>query len=576
MVGSSTPVTRSPAQESDPKQHPLLRASTTFYDRVVTDWWWWELLSWTVSFGCVAAIVVVLWFYDGKKQAEYLLTGITLNAYVAVFAAVSKAALILPVSEAIGQLKWIWFRDEAALWDFQLYDAASRGPWGAAMLLIKTRCKHLVSLGALVTVLALAFEPFFQQILTYPDRVVPTEQSLTWAARSFLPASTSILRKQSDYADPSMSAVIDAAFNTPEIPLRPSTATCPTGNCTWPLYSTLGVCHQCQDVSRLLAYVCKNNTRLQNTGGTLAVDPCGYKVNDTFVAGLSGNLGFRTVTSLTTAVVDTFNPPSPYGPFWNTTSFNNATLPIANFYVGYTQGGPAVALRNETPVLVECLLSWCAKTLNVQFTNGTLKESVVDSVTIQPEIQDKNLASPIIAALGENTTFTIVNQTTQSLRNWVLSNLPPGLQQNPEFPFVDAGGMWQFHQQSPYDLDGYISNLTIAMTNNMKSRVFGTVPVAGTAWTTERYLKVGWVWITLPALSLLGSLVLICATIFKDRHLNAPVWKSSSLATLLHGLSEDTRRKIDANLSSSQTEAVAARLRVRLSSTEGNVRLVAV
>jgi len=51
--------------------------------------------------------------------------------------------LILPVSEAIGQLKWIWFQKEAALWDFQVYDAASRGPWGAALLLIKTRCRLL-------------------------------------------------------------------------------------------------------------------------------------------------------------------------------------------------------------------------------------------------------------------------------------------------------------------------------------------------------------------------------------------------------------------------------------------------
>ena len=88
-------------------------------------------------------IVGVLWFYDGKKQPEYLLTGITLNAYVSVFAAVSKAALILPVSEAIRQLKWVRFQNEAPLWDLQLYDAASRGPWGAFMLLIRTRCKSV-------------------------------------------------------------------------------------------------------------------------------------------------------------------------------------------------------------------------------------------------------------------------------------------------------------------------------------------------------------------------------------------------------------------------------------------------
>jgi hypothetical protein len=143
MFRSTPTIVTVPNQESDPKFRPLLWASTTFYDRVVTDWWWWEFLSWTVSFACVVAIVGVLWFYDGKRQPEYLISGITLNAYVSVFAAVSKAALILPTSEAISQLKWIWFQDEAALWDFQLYDAASRGPWGAFMLLIRTRCRSV-------------------------------------------------------------------------------------------------------------------------------------------------------------------------------------------------------------------------------------------------------------------------------------------------------------------------------------------------------------------------------------------------------------------------------------------------
>ena len=123
----------------------LIRASTTFYDRVVTDWWWWELLSWLVSFSCASAIVGVLWFYDGKRQPDSVVVGITLNTYVAMFAAVSKAALILPVSEAIGQLKWIWFQQEATLWDFHLFDSASRGPWGSFVLVLWLRCKSVLA-----------------------------------------------------------------------------------------------------------------------------------------------------------------------------------------------------------------------------------------------------------------------------------------------------------------------------------------------------------------------------------------------------------------------------------------------
>jgi hypothetical protein len=433
-----------------------------------------------------------------------------------------------------------------------------------------------VSLGALITVLALAFEPFFQQILAYPERMTATQQSMTWAARSFTPGYLPILRKPSFgmRLDPTMSAVIDAAFNTPEVGIRPSTAMCPTGNCTWPSYSTLGVCHECQDVSSLLEYHCENNTSLDRaTGPREAVDPCGFKVNNTFIVGSTGLVGYRPVTSLTTLIVNTSNANSGFGPFLNTTKFTHATLPIAGFYVGYTPGGPAAVMRNETPVLIECLLTWCAKTLQAQVDNGILTESVINTIPIQPD--SYSTPSPIVATLGSNETFNIVNQTTEFLRDWILADLPPILNQNPAFPFGPDLGIWNFHQVPPYDFEGPLSNLTRAITNNLKSREIGTVPIEGTAWSVEKIVQIRWVWITLPAISLVGSLVLICATIVEGRRTKAPVWKSSALATLLHGLSEETQRRIDPDLSSSQTEAISTKLKVRLSSRRGDARLVA-
>lgn len=124
-------------------QRPLIRTSTTFYERVLTDWWWWELFSLFVSFSCVSAIIGVLAFYDGKRQPDFVIPGITLNAFVALFAAVAKAALILPVSEAIGQLKWMWFKKDSKLWDFFTFDGASRGPWGSLMLLKTTKGSYV-------------------------------------------------------------------------------------------------------------------------------------------------------------------------------------------------------------------------------------------------------------------------------------------------------------------------------------------------------------------------------------------------------------------------------------------------
>ncbi|KAH9861755.1 hypothetical protein J1614_011508 [Plenodomus biglobosus] len=558
---------------------PLLRASTSLYSRIITDWWWWELASLFVSFACLGAIVGVLSVYDRQTQPDYLLSGITLNAYVAVFAAISKAALILPVSEAIGQLKWIWFhqRDAAALWDFQLFDAASRGPWGSLMLLFKLKSKHLASLGATITILGLAFEPFFQQILLYPERVIAVGQGSTWAAMTFVPEKYPILRSGSVITarDPSMTPTIDAAFNTPDLDARPSRSTCSTGNCTWPIYSTLGICHQCEDVSSLMQYICKNHTVLDN-----GADPCGYKINNTLVVGLTGRPGFRVVNSLFTGLVNPLKTPPIYSASadFNSTMFRNSTLPIVDFYVGYTPGGPAAVLRNATPVLLECQLTWCAKTLRAQSINGALQESVLNSITIQPDRKEDYGNSDFAASLGPNATFTITNGTTQLLRGWISENMPPSLSQKPEHAFEPSPGIWRFHQTEPYDINPYLANITTAMTNNLKSRGCGpgTVLREGTAWTVERFVQVRWAWITLPAASLLGSLILISTTMMSGHRSGTPNWKSSALATMLHGLSEETRKCLDPDMPSSLMEAVSRNLNVQLSSGKDHMRLVAV
>jgi hypothetical protein len=48
-----------------------------------------------------------------------------------------------------------------------LRDSASRGPLGSTILLFSLRARPLASFGAIITILALAFDPFIQQILQY-------------------------------------------------------------------------------------------------------------------------------------------------------------------------------------------------------------------------------------------------------------------------------------------------------------------------------------------------------------------------------------------------------------------------
>jgi hypothetical protein len=380
--------------------------------------------------------------------------------------------------------------------------------------------------------------------------------------------------------DPTMVLAIDAAFSTPNETLRPSTFECSTGTCTWPIYTTLGVCQQCQDVSFRLEYVEKGDRNLTRPQwGAGAQGASGYRLEDIFLIGTlptDGQNGNGTVTSLSLIPVETFNIPIFPGPFVDSTAFKNATLPIADFYVAYTRGGFAAALKNDTPSLVECLLTWCAKAIEAKSMNGTLYETVVNTTTIQAESADAYGYPPVTAEFGPNATLRIANGTTQLLRDRIIANLPRYFNQDPAYDFVPLPGIWDFLDTPPYDFGTYLSNVTQAISNNLKSRSLGTRPVEGTAWSSERFVQIQWAWITLPVTSLVCSFILICATIVQGRSSKTLVWKSSALATLLHGLSEDTRALIDPSLSLSQIEATSEELRVCLSTEGQNARLVAV
>ena len=98
-----------------------------------------QLLSWLFSALCLGAIAILLRIYDQQPIPRFRL-GLTLNAIVALFSTLSKMGLIGPVAECISQLKWIWFAEtDQNLFDFELFDQASRGELGSLMFLAKLK-----------------------------------------------------------------------------------------------------------------------------------------------------------------------------------------------------------------------------------------------------------------------------------------------------------------------------------------------------------------------------------------------------------------------------------------------------
>lgn len=103
-----------------------------------TDWWLWELCSLLCSVISLVAIVLVLRLHEGRPLPQWPFS-ITINSLVSVFATIFSATISVPVAEGISQAKWQWFQQYHTLEDIEVYDRASRGPWGAVKMLWSIR-----------------------------------------------------------------------------------------------------------------------------------------------------------------------------------------------------------------------------------------------------------------------------------------------------------------------------------------------------------------------------------------------------------------------------------------------------
>ncbi|KAF2434072.1 hypothetical protein EJ08DRAFT_582869, partial [Tothia fuscella] len=128
--------------------------------------WRAEILSCVLSATALACIVAIAHSRDGKIVPDWYFS---VNFLISVFSSIFKAALLLPTSEAIGELKWLWFADSQVLSDIEDFDSASRGPRGSLAFLFRLPRNKLVSLGALVTVLAIGSDPLTQLVIQNRD-----------------------------------------------------------------------------------------------------------------------------------------------------------------------------------------------------------------------------------------------------------------------------------------------------------------------------------------------------------------------------------------------------------------------
>ena len=123
---------------STPAVSPLMspveaKSTRKHWDRIHR-WWIWELFCWLLATACLCTIAAVLATWNQRPLDEWHYS-LTLNSVLAILSAISKSALLVPVSSGISQLKWSRLSDRRSLIDLQMFDEASRGPLGSIWLI---------------------------------------------------------------------------------------------------------------------------------------------------------------------------------------------------------------------------------------------------------------------------------------------------------------------------------------------------------------------------------------------------------------------------------------------------------
>ena len=248
-----------PLSQAEPKEASLQHSSSS---NSPSPGFWAEAGCFLFSVGSFSSVIAILSLWQNQPLSRWSLP-VSINAIVSVLSAIFKASLVMPVSEGINHLKWLWFvSGRRPLSDIDVFDRASRGPWGSFRLLMgpfqsrrDISPKVAASLGAFVVLVAIATDPFSQALIQFYSCPQPSPIA---TERAGIPRINAFDQPDNLHS-PDRPLQIAAFKGLIDPPVNSSSnlkITCPTGNCRFPSapgsgasFSTLALCPHCTDIS---------------------------------------------------------------------------------------------------------------------------------------------------------------------------------------------------------------------------------------------------------------------------------------------------------------------------------------
>jgi hypothetical protein len=483
------------------------------------------MLSITFTVACVVAIVVILSQIDGKPLSSWSLHAVSPNAIISTLSTAAKAAMILPVAESISQLKWLYLaRQTLSLRHMQAFDDASRGPWGALRFFFRSksfwrRGAFVPFIGCVVTIAALATDPFTQQVLSFEEAstlvagarsVAVRSQNYDWEGKG-LNGVGSVLSSTRDglLTAASASGLYDLVAAPP--------LTCPGSNCTYPDFTSLGIRSQCRDVTADTKQSCrefKNSLTNQVCSYTL---PGGFQLGSyagadahngfyhTRINGTYTNMLYKASDAATLAAVAVVR-------------FDDADLE-GNFDVSTKWQATLEAWECEFGIVAYTYAGWASRNGTVhpgRMTASPLNRTSATGPLVPYEVVDKDFRGNTSAVINY---YDMINMAS------MIGDI-----------FTTAGTIAAF-SSALYDspnLTATAGNIARGMSYRMLAGPNST-EVYGDVYAVRTYMRVHWRWLALMATLVVITVAFFVAVVVQTRLEGQRAWKSSLVPMLFGG-----------------------------------------
>lgn len=321
---------------------------------------------------------------------------------------------------------------------------------------------------------------------------------------------------------------------------------CPTGNCTWEPYSSLGVCSACTDVTSSLSQ---------------QLNPEGYdgeSVIWTMLNGLTADSGLYQM--LANASYDTIE----YG---NLQDYVLADL-SSMYWNSQAMDNP------EEPTAFECILYFCVHTYQADVFRGKFHETLLSSfpnastptrdaqgairpassTTALPPVHpsattisyiDSSSDMITISPPGNSAKFKFDTATLTLMRIWLQAVFSAELDSNAN-PGTNAGDVSQvlFDSMKIGRLPDLFGDVASSLTAHIRG---GTGETAnGTTQSVIVIVEPRWAWLIFPLSVLAAGLAFLVVTIVLSANKRMPTWKSSTLPGMVYSMDVATSTAIAA------------------------------